>query len=315
MKSSKYIIAAFLLPLGQQVCAQGLRTGYFTDDYSYRHEDNPAFANDYNYVSIPALGNINVSTMGNFGLKDVVRDNPQYPSESDKKKTSFLNPYLVDPLKGFSKGNNTVGSEVSVAILGAGFKAFGGYNTVTVNLRADANVKVPYELLRFAVNAGNGVYDIGDISADAQSWAELALGHSREINKQWRVGAKLKFLFGLGNASARMENVKAQLEGDTWRIQAQAHTDVSMKGFQYKSETKQYDASDGTYQRVNDVDVDGYGLSGFGLATDLVRCSRLMMPGSSLLPSKTWDSSIGATTVMLRTRRHRSPLTASTTWM
>lgn len=282
MKRSRFIIAAFLLTMGQHISAQGLHTGYFTDDYSYRHEDNPAFANDRNYVSLPGLGNINVTTMGNFGLKDVVRDNPLYPSQSDKKKTSFLNPYLSDPLKGFSKGNNSVGSEVSIAVLGAGFKAFGGYNTITVNLRADVNAKVPYELLRFAVNAGNGVYDIGDISADAQSWAELALGHSRQINEQWRVGAKLKFLFGLGNASARMEDVKAQLEGDTWRVQAQAHTDVSVKGFQYKSEAKEYEASDGTYQRVNDVDVDGYGLSGFGLATDL---------GAVYTPNDTWQFS------------------------
>jgi len=49
----------------------------------------------------------------------------------------------------------------------------------------------------------------------------------------------------------------------------QAMANVSMKGFTYKEEQKEYKVDgQGTYRRVNDVDVDGAGLGGFGMAFD-----------------------------------------------
>lgn len=250
--------------------AQAPNSGYFTDDYKYRHDLNPAYGNDQNYIAIPVLGSVNVKTMGNFGYEDVVRDNPLYPTQSDKRKTTFLNPYLNDPLSGFSDSWNRIGVQADIAILSAGFKAFGGYNTVEINSRTTANIKLPYELLNFATNMGNGDYDIGDISANAQSFVELAFGHSRKIGDNWRVGGKLKFLFGIADADLKMKDVKAHLTGDTWTIEADAQAHMSMKGFTYKSEAKDYNDPDrGSYERVNDVDVDGAGLGGFGMAVDL----------------------------------------------
>lgn len=43
-----------------------------------------------------------------------------------------------------------------------------------------------------------------------------------------------------------------------------------MKGFAYKQETADYkEEGRGQYQRINDVDIDGAGLGGFGMAVDL----------------------------------------------
>ena len=36
--------------------AQGLNSGYFTDDYKFRHNLNPAYGNSQNYISVPVLG-------------------------------------------------------------------------------------------------------------------------------------------------------------------------------------------------------------------------------------------------------------------
>ena len=88
----KYILAASLAAVGCNAMAQGLNSGYFVEDYKFRHNMNPAFDNEQNYVSLPALGNINVRTQGNFGLGDLVFDNPRYGIDSDKKKTTFMNP-------------------------------------------------------------------------------------------------------------------------------------------------------------------------------------------------------------------------------
>lgn len=261
------------MAVGCSAAAQTINSAYFTEDYKFRHMLNPAFGNEQNYVSIPALGNISVNTHGNFGYRDVIMSNPMYPSLSSKKMTTFLNPYISaeDALSGFSTGNNRITGDVSLTILSAGFKAFGGYNTIEINSRTTTGVSLPYELFEFAKNTGNHSYDIGDINAHAQSFAEIAFGHSRQINDKLRLGAKLKVLVGLGRADVKMRNMKADLTAeDKWTITGEATADVSMKGFSYVSEEKKYNIEgSGTYERVNDVDLDGVGVGGFGMAIDL----------------------------------------------
>lgn len=269
----KNLFTAALMAVGCSAAAQTINSAYFTEDYKFRHMLNPAFGNEQNYVSIPALGNISVNTHGNFGYRDVIMNNPMYPSLSDKKMTTFLNPYISaeDALSGFSTGNNRITGDVSLTILSAGFKAFGGYNTIEINSRTTTGVSLPYELFEFAKNTGNHSYDIGDINAHAQSFAEIAFGHSRQINDKLRLGAKLKVLVGLGRADVKMRNMKADLTAeDKWTITGEATADVSMKGFSYVSEEKKYNIEgSGTYERVNDVDLDGVGVGGFGMAVDL----------------------------------------------
>lgn len=262
--------------------AQGLRSAYFTDGYLYQHTLNPAMGNDQNYVAIPVLGNINADTHGNFGYEDLVRDNPLYPTESDKKKTSFLNPYINDPLKGFNKSWNRAGADVNITLLSAGFKAWGGYNTVEVNAKSSSNVKLPYELFCFAADAGNETYNIGDLYVNSQNYVEIAFGHSRNINSKWRVGAKVKLLLGVADADVKMKDVTAQLTGDSWTLHGDAQAHMSMKGWKYKTKEKEYKAQQGSYTYINDVDVDGAGIGGMGLAADL---------GAVFHPDKYWEIS------------------------
>ena len=271
-----------MMLLAAPALAQGLRSAYFTDGYLYQHTLNPALGNDDNYVAIPALGNINVETHGNFGYEDLVRDNPLYPSESTKKKTSFLNPYVSDPLKGFNKNWNRVGADATVTLLSGGFKAWGGYNTAEINFKTTTNVKLPYELFRFAADAGNDDYDIGNLYANSQNYVEIALGHSHNLNSKWRVGAKLKLLLGVADADLQMKDVTAHLTGDTWTIHGDAQAHMSMKGWKYKMKEKEYKSQEGTYRYIDDVDVDGSGIGGVGLAADL---------GAVFRPDKHWEVS------------------------
>ena len=108
-----------------------------------------------------------------------------------------MNPYLDNQLKGFSKGNNKINAQAHVSILSAGFKKFGGYNTIELNVRGMAYGKIPYELFELATNTSNKNYQIGDVAFMAQSFAELAIGHSRQINERLRLGAKAKITIEL----------------------------------------------------------------------------------------------------------------------
>ena len=270
---NKVFAFATLALLGGAAMAQSLNSAYYTSDYKFRHTMNPAYGNDQSYFSVPVLGNLNVSTHGNFGCQDVVLDNPLYGRGSDKQKTTFMHPDISvgDALSGFSTGNNRIVGDVGVTLFSAGFKGFGGYNTIELNSKTSFGVSLPYELFAFAKNIGNNTYDIGDINAKAQSYAELAFGHSRQIGDRLRVGAKVKLLFGLARADVQFKDVKADLApNDKWTITGSAEADVSMKGFSYKSKNHDYkDEAKGQYSAVNDVDVSGAGLGGFGLAFDL----------------------------------------------
>ena len=270
MKQKKIILVATLMLAVVTATAQSLNSAYFTEDYKYRHTMNPAFGNDQSYVSIPALGNINVHTQGNFGYDAIIKTNPV--PNGNKTMTTFLNPYIdaATALDGFADGNNRIVGNVGVTILSAGFKAWGGYNTIEINTKAHFGVALPYELFEFAKNTGNKNYNIGDINAGAISYAEIAFGHSRQLTDKLRAGAKLKVLLGIGRADVKMENVKAQLsDANKWIISADAQADVSMKGFTYKQKTKEYKQRPGSYDYVNNVDVSGAGIGGFGLGVDL----------------------------------------------
>ena len=270
---NKYMALGLLSICSLHAMAQQLNSAYFTNDYKFRHTMNPAFGNEQNYVSMPGFGNVNVSTMGNFGYEDVIFDNPMFPSTSKDRLTTFMNPYISTPdaLKGFNSGDNKILGDVSITVLSAGFKGFGGYNTIELNARTSFGMSLPYELFEFAKNTGNRTYNIGNISANGQAFAELAFGHSRQINEKLRVGAKVKLLFGAGRGDVNIDNVKADLAADDkWTVSGHAKSEVSVKGFTYKTEEKEYkEEGRGTYQYVNDVDVDGAGLGGFGLAFDL----------------------------------------------
>lgn len=268
-----YMMTAAMTLCGTAVTAQTMNSAYFTGDYKYRHDLNPAYGNEQNYISWPALGNLNVSTHGNFGYGDVVMNNPMFGKGSDKKMTTFLNPYISssDALSGFSKGNNRISGNVNITILSAGFKAFGGYNTIELGARTSFGMSLPYELFEFAKNTGNKSYDIGDVTANATAFAQLAFGHSHQIGDKLRIGAKVKFLFGGARADLKMENLKADLTADDkWTVTGKATANVSMKGFTYLESEEEYnDPQRGTYRKVDDVDIDGAGLGGFGMAFDL----------------------------------------------
>ena len=142
----RHIALAILAATAISAGAQELRSGYFIDSYLYQHELNPAFGNENDYFSMPFLGNFNVNMMGNFGYEELVHKNPLYPDRSSKKMTSFLNPYLTNPLKGFGSGDNKINADLKVGIMSFGFKKWGGYNTIELNMSGNFNVKAPYKL-------------------------------------------------------------------------------------------------------------------------------------------------------------------------
>lgn len=232
MKRNKifgFLAGALLMAPAATFAQQALRSGYFLEGYEYRHVMNPAFGPDRKgFVSFPFLGNINVGMSGNMGVSNFLYKTP------DGGLTTFLNESVTasDFLGGINQ-NNRLAIDYNWSIFSMGFSKFGGYNTIGINLRTNVSATLPYELFEFMKVGGKGdntVYHMENIGVSSKAYVELALGHSRDINEQWRVGGKLKFLLGGLNASAMIDRMDVEMTDEQWKVQGSGSLDLAMKG-------------------------------------------------------------------------------------
>ncbi len=274
MKLNKYIAITALGACAFGASAQNTYSGYFVDDYTYRFQMNPAYDNSKNFVSIPVLGNLNVAMHGTLGVKDVIYN-------VNGKTTTFLSPFLSpeEVMKNIGDGNR-MGADIRIPILAGGFKAWGGYNTVSLSARASLGLKIPGSMFSFLKEGvSNQSYDLSGTRAFGTAYAELAFGHSREIMKNLRVGAAVKFLIGAGDFSANLKTANLELGHDDWRITTDAEVNASLKGLTYKTKINE----DTGHEYVNGADYDSFGLNGFGMAFDF---------GATYELNKDWEFSL-----------------------
>lgn len=262
-------LAAAAITFAVTANAQHSNSSYFMEGALNRHTVNPAFAPQQSYVAMPALGNFNVNVSSNFALGDLL-------FQRNGKTVTFLHPDVTkaEALSGL-ESDNKFRTDLNIEVLGVGFKAFGGYNTVSVNARAFVGFNLPYDLFSIAKDLENKNYDISEANIFAQSYAELALGHSRQITDALRVGAKLKLLFGVARAKAELTNLNLNLEGDDkWTATANAKVEANMKGLKITNKEEDYkteaNGQKRTYTTIDDIDVDDFKpIGGMGFATDL----------------------------------------------
>lgn len=275
MKTSiKTILGAAAVALcAAPAVAQNTYSGYFLDNYDYRYQMNPAFGNDKNFVSLPVFGNFNAHIRGTLHVSDLVyvRDN---------KTVLFTNP-LVDTKEAMGRfeNMNRLGTDIKIGLMSAGFKAWGGYNTISINTNIGLHVSAPKMLFQFAKEGiSNKSYDIENLRATALGYAEVGLGHSRDIKQVpgLRVGGNLKFLIGLANAQADFKNARLDLLENNWHVSSNADIYAAVGGMALKSQRETYTDAEGQireYNKFDGVDMNGgegnLGPNGFGAAVDL----------------------------------------------
>lgn len=253
--------------------AQNTESAYFTKSHIYSHEMNPALApedandNYRKYISMPFLGNFNMSFGGDINLEN-------YIFNRSGKTVTFLHPDVsTSEFMSNVESKNNLDMNLKMQIFGMGFKGFGGYNTIGINLRSNNIVQLPGDLFSLAKSGlSNKTYNLSDINAHADAYVEVALGHSRKINDKINVGAKVKFLLGVANMDLNVNNAVVTLGADgkyTATVDAELHG--NMKGLQYKTKgvADKLPSNAPDYNKLKEVDVDGAGLGGFGLAFDL----------------------------------------------
>lgn len=269
-KSLRYMAAALTMAAAiLPTSAQELRTSYFMETSNYRHQMNPALL-DSPYVGL-LFSNINIGMTGNIGAKQFIFDTNGLPGYTGNYRyTTFMDPN-VDAKTFLNKlhDKNRFDLYLNYNLFSVGFKAWGGVNLLELNLRSNTNLTLPKELFEFAKTAGEKEhYEFGGLGMRTQNYMELALGHSRDINKQWRVGGKLKFLIGAAYADFTADNVTLDMTEDAWRIQSNAQVKASLLKSDVIHEAPSKNSADGR-PRVKKLDNFGFSLPGFGMALDL----------------------------------------------
>lgn len=266
MKFAKrtFITATAIAALAATAGAQNTYSGYFLDNYNYRFQMNPAYGNESNFVGFPVLGNLNLGMQGNLHVKDLLYN-------VDGKTCLFTNPGVptADVMNSIHD-KNRLGFDLKLNILNGGWKAWGGYNTLSISAVANAEAMIPgtlFSLLKEGIS--NQEYNIRDFRAHADAYAEIALNHSREIKQVpgLRVGAAVKFLIGVGNVDAYFNDARLRLGENSWDITASADLYANVKGLKFQHEYN-HDVTPAR-EYVSGAELDGFGLNGFGLGFDL----------------------------------------------
>lgn len=253
---NRILLTACMATVAYGASAQALRSAYFSDSYIFRHHLNPALANEDGYFTMPGLGNTGIDMGMNFGIGDFIKPGPNgnlvtslHPSITDSE---FLDG-LEDKLQ--------LQQQIDLTVFGFGWNALGGYNTFDASIHEITHFQMPKGLFAFMKQMNPDTdYDFSDLHLQGRAWAEVALGHSHPIGENWRVGAKLKLLVGLGYAKADIEDTHARFGEDKWQMRLKGNMVMGLNGTGFKSNE---------YGRVDGIGSYKKGPAGYGYGIDL----------------------------------------------
>lgn len=208
-----YLILALLV--GAVTVSAQNPTTYFMDGTPLRNQWNPAFMTERGYLNIPVIGAIDVGTQGNIALSDIL-----YPTADGTLTTLFSG--TISPttaLEGLEQ-MNSIGAGVNLNVLG-----FGGYTrkrhhywTFGLNLRANVDTSLPYDLFHF-MKSGQST-NIQGLGASAESYAEVAFSYAFPIIDGLDLGVRAKFLMGIMRGTMYFDSFDAHLGADSWSAKA-----------------------------------------------------------------------------------------------
>ena len=248
------------------------RAAYFLEGYNYRHEMNPALAPERGYVAMPVLGNLGIGTQANIGVNTLIYKKP------DGQLTTFMNKSVSSSefLGNLSKTNKLL-TGVNLNIISLGFKGFGGYNTLGISVKADVGMSLPkglFEFMKVGQTGPNTRYDFGDMRLRVMSYAEVALGHQRQVTPELAAGVKVKFLLGLAHLDANIKKMDVSMGDKTWVIDGDGEIFIGAGNGLYVPTNAESGKELDKPSRSEQIDFDGieynnFGLAGFGMAFDL----------------------------------------------
>jgi len=262
----KTIITILTIIFALNVQAQTLRTSYFMDKYNNRHQRNPAMSPAWGYLNFPGLGHMHIGLQSNMRLSDFL-----FPVSNGQLGT-FLHPEVTTNqfLRGIGRRGEALSLDANFNVLGFGFYTRGHeFWSFDLNVRAQGGANIPrdfFAVLKEAEFGHGNTYNLRNLNASVRAYTEFAFGHARDINDNIRVGGKLKFLVGLGDARFQVDNMSIHTTPDIWTVTTQA-TGTTLGNF-FAFEYDEYGVLSGLNTSTDNIDPNEL-LRNWGLGLDM----------------------------------------------
>lgn len=241
MKKAAIILALCgVIGTGQNLSGQQADIMYFMKDNALQHNLNPAFQPECNiYVGFPGLSSLNVS-VGNNSLtfSDIYHSRVV---DGKKQTVSFLHPVMgqdgIDDFLKRLRNNTRLYSEVGVSLISFGFRQDKSYFTFDLSNRVDAQLIVPKSVPTVFFRGvededGETVFSLRNLSFSSTAYTQLAFGYSRELDKQWNFGGKLKLLLGHANMDADFGDLSLTISKERWLLQGNSSLRSAVPGLE-----------------------------------------------------------------------------------
>lgn len=171
------------------------------------------------YIGLPGLSS------NYFNLTNTVRYSDVIQKDGDSLLLSFSN--LIDQME----DNNYLSFNSRIDLMSFGFNVSPS-TQIIFNVTEVASFTLDYnkDMVRFFYE-GNTAFlgtspDLEGIGINATHYREYGLAASHQINEQWRVGARFKYLYGMENIYTERSDIKLITDPETYALTAQ--TDFKM---------------------------------------------------------------------------------------
>lgn len=256
------------------VHGQYLRTSYFMDGAYNRLQLNPALVPSRGFVGIPGLGSINAAVSSNsLGTQDVI--------DCIGSTDYFFN---NDNFYSRLKDMNDVSAAAAVDIINFGFVRGKGFWSFNVGIRVDGDASIHKSMFDYLRETSHDDFSWSNTDINVQTekmkahaYTEIGAGYACQMTDKLTVGARFKVLLGMANMNLEMNNLSVQsnipddyslgmpAELAEARIQSDAVLECNMRGLELSEKTN----LDGTRTYVDAMELNSYGVGGYGAGLDL----------------------------------------------
>lgn len=257
----KYIYTLLLALVTTCGCYAQNHISYFMEGSTMRSQWNPAFAPQRGYFNFPFLGNLQLGVNGNVALDNILflQDGKLQTILSSKVPASLALSGLSDM--------NIVGATINMNVLGFGSytKNHKNFWSVDVNIKSETELRVPYELFSFAKSGTSGSF--ANLGADSNNYVEASFAYSFPFPnvENLYLGARVKFLMGVGRVGFNFDKFDAYMGADRWYASATGVLEAAGVAL----DTQVTDDGREVYS-LEDLDVENLSLPcGYGLGVDL----------------------------------------------
>ena len=229
----KTILAALMAVIALSASAQQVTTLYFLENAPMRHTINPAFqpVSD-GFINFSPLGWTSMSLGNNaFTMSDILFVDPETgktitPLHPNANRAAFLS-----QVKRMTYANG----DLTLGLLNFGMRRGDkGYFTLGVNARVEMGATIPKSAFTFLLDGGmknleSGInpYTLTGLGLGATVYSEISGGYSYQLNDEWTIGGKLKFLMGNAYGGVNNKRFNLELSKDKWAAEGIINLDVA----------------------------------------------------------------------------------------